>query len=282
MNPQPENAPRKSPLPTSAIERQVQNGDDANSAVSMDFRAASASDRLNRSSKLSFESSPVPIRTATARERLNRAGRFRFLSAFPICLSVSTVIVLMLNACGCSRDVRLSGRKLRAPNVRAVVHYGLNLDTQAAPEQVAYAALRAIHDDFRAANREAREEALDRQFDLAAGNEIVKQNRTGLSQEEYLFKVVNHWTPSISHYVNRFPTEWESAKSRLIRRDFKSSDGKTAGAEVLLEVDDPSGELNARAVVVVWLVQDTGFWRVTHVGFLPGKRVASVKTASGS
>lgn len=219
---------------------------------------------------------------AALRSRTFSSTKSTFLSAFPICLSVAAVVVLMLNACGCSRDVRLSGRKLRAPNVRAVVQYGLNLDTQAAPEQVAYAALRAIHDDFRAANREAREEALDRQFDLAAGNEIVKQNRTGLSPEEYLFKVVNHWTPSISHYVDRFPTDWESAKARLLRRDFKSSDGKTAGAEVLLEVDDPTGEPNARAVVVVWLVQDTGFWRVTHVGFLQGKRAAAVKTASGS
>lgn len=228
------------------------------------------------------ECEPRASASAAFRSLTISSAKRVFHSVFPVCLSLAVVVVSMLNACGCSRDVRLSGRKLRAPNVRAVVHYGLNLDTQAAPEQVAYAALRAIHDDFSAANRESREEALDRQFDLAAGNEIVKQNRTGLSPEEYLFKVVNQWTPSISHYVGRFPADWESAKSRLQRRDFKSSDGKTAGVEVLLEVDDPSGEPNARAVVVAWLVQDTGFWRVTHVGFLPGKRAASVKTASGT
>ena len=42
--------------------------------------------------------------------------------------------------------------------------------------------------------------------------------------------------------------------------------------ELAIEVDDPSGDPNARVVMLVWLAQDKGLWRVMHFGFDPETR----------
>lgn len=185
---------------------------------------------------------------------------------------------------GCGRDVRLAGQKLRQPTVQTVSMYGITLDESATPEQVAFAALRAVRDDVRAISEAAREEALDREFQLCAANEIANQNRTRLSRDEHLTRVMLAWAPTISHYVDQFPTSWDEAATRLVRR--ASTRSGSAGeaptaTEVLLEVRDPGGDPGGGAVLVVWLVQDSGYWRVTHLGFLPGKRtIASVASAA--
>ncbi len=171
---------------------------------------------------------------------------------------------------GCSRDVRLAGREIPTVSVRTVTLYGVTLDEHATPEQVAYVALRAIRDDFLASSRAAREDALEKQFDVSAAKLIESRNRTSLSRDEYVYHVVYRWTPTVSHYVHDFATDWEAAKARLIRRDSVtegSSDEDVRECEVRMEVDDPSGDPNARVVLVVWLAKDSGFWRVLHLGF---------------
>ena len=82
------------------------------------------------------------------------------------------------------------------------------------------------------------------------------------------------WTPTVSHYAHDFETDWDQAKTRLVRRDFPSTALKiaTGATKVVMEVDDPSGDRDACVVLVVWLVRDSGFWRVTHLGFETGKR----------
>ncbi len=182
----------------------------------------------------------------------------------------------------CSRDVRLTGKKLRNPKVETVTVYGQSLDQQAEPEKVAYATLRAIKEDFLAADPEAREEALDKQFSLCAPNAIIKKNTTANSGEEFLYNVVSRWTPAISHYVDQFPQDWDTAKTQLIKHDIKSMpDSKKGfdGVEVWLQVRD-SGAEHSEAIVVVWLVQESGYWRVVHVGFQQGKRTVGKKLAA--
>ena len=83
---------------------------------------------------------------------------------------------LLVGSTACRRDVRLADKKLRNPTVKAVSAYGMTLDEQASPQQVAFATLRAIRDDFLAPDREAREKALDIQFELCAANKISERN----------------------------------------------------------------------------------------------------------
>jgi hypothetical protein len=195
------------------------------------------------------------------------------------------VCVLLVSLTACTRDVRLTGKKLRSPEVRTVSHYGLTLDPQAEPERVAFAMLRAIHDDVRAAGAAAREEALDKQFDLCAANEIGKRNPTSAAKEEFLYGIVSKWAPAVAHYADLFPRDEDEARARLVRRDVKGGgDSRRVfeGVEVLLPVRDPGGAEHAGAVVAVWLVRDSGYWRVLQVGFHQGKRTLAAKPATNA
>ncbi len=174
---------------------------------------------------------------------------------------------------GCSQDARLAGHQIPSVTVRSVTHYGLTLDQQASPEEVAFVALRAIRDDFEAKTPRARKDALAIQFDLAAANEIQNRNRTSTSRDEFIYKAVRSWTPTVSHYAPNFETEWERAKPRLIRRESKEPvQPNVVACEMAMEVNDPGGDNNARVVLVVWLAKDSGLWRVTHLGFDPERR----------
>lgn len=198
-------------------------------------------------------------------------------------MRLGRVQVVMLFLCalgpamwtGCSRDVRLAGRKLRSVTVGTVTHYGVKLDEKASPQQVAYVVLRAIRDDFLAKSSEDREAALDRQFDLCAANVLDARKRGKISREELIYNVVYRWTPTVSHYSHDIETEWEKARERFVllaERPVTGSKNGQTECQVLMEVDDPSDDPNARAVLVVFLVKDSGFWRVSHLGFKPGRR----------
>lgn len=177
-------------------------------------------------------------------------------------------------ACG-SGDARLAGKNLRNPTVKAVTLYGLTLDQSASPEQVAFAALRAIREDAQAADSAAREAALDKQFDLCAADVLAAKNRTSIPRDQFLHSVVYHWTPTVSHYAADLETEWDKAAARLVERDIAPAKDNKDGVkecEVVMQVADPSGNPKASVVLIVWLAQDGGFWRVTHLGFDASRR----------
>jgi hypothetical protein len=179
--------------------------------------------------------------------------------------------------CACGRDARLAGQKIPTFKGGTVSHYGVTLDQQASPEQVAFVLLRAIREDFEADGHEEREKALAVQYDLPAANELQARNRTRAQRDEFIYKVVQRWTPTVAYYARNFDTDWNQAQNRLIRREGRSAPrSKLGGAscEVLLEVDDP-GDDRGRVVLTVWLVQDSGYWRVLHLGFQPARRVSS-------
>lgn len=195
-------------------------------------------------------------------------------------LTVATVGVLAV-WCGCGSDSRLAGRKVRSATVRSVTHYGLTLDQQASPEQVAFVLLRAIRDDVSAKSREDREAALDKQFDVCAANVLQKKNPTKLPRDEFIHGVVYHWAPTVAHYTGDFETEWDKAAARLVRKKSTAdSEASPEECEVRMELADPNGDPKARVVMVIWMVRDEGLWRVTHLGFDPTKRSLGNKGTS--
>jgi len=186
---------------------------------------------------------------------------------------------------GCGRDVRLADERLRDVTVRTVTHFGVTLDEDAEPEQVAYVLLRAIRDDFLAATPQEREKALDVQFDVAAANAITAGSQSSLTRNELLYYVVHMWTPTVSHYVHDFETEWEHAKERLRRAAVREANESKLGrreAQLVMEVKDPGGDPNASALLVVSLVEDNDYWRVMRLGFSPSARAFRSRTAAGN
>ena len=190
----------------------------------------------------------------------------------------SAWVVAVVVVGGCSRDANLAGKNVRSVQVQSVTHYGLTLHENAAPLKVAYVALRAIREDFVAKTPEEREVALGIQFDVCAANMIGNRNRTSISRDEFVYNVVYHWTPTVSHYVDQFPTDFQDAESRLIQSTVRLMTGEGARrmeCDVRLALVDPDGDPNAGVELIVWLLQDEEFWRVTHVGFDRKKRPVS-------
>lgn len=187
----------------------------------------------------------------------------------------TVVFACGVTAGGCSRDVRLAGRNVRSVTVGSVTHYGVTLDENASAEQVAFAVLRAIRDDFQAETTEDREAALDKQFDLCAANVLQSKNRRAMDRDEFIYNVVYRWTPTVSHYTGDFDTDWDAARKRFRRVISRTAEGDNVSPDecaVVMEVDDPNGDLNARVLLVVYMAKDSGFWRVTHLGFDPTRR----------
>lgn len=181
--------------------------------------------------------------------------------------------------CGCGRDVRLAGKKVRHVQVRPVSHFGLNLDEIATPEQVGFVAMRAIRDEMNASSPAAREAALDVQFDMAAVGAMASRNRTSLTRDEYIHHVVTHWTPTVSHYAWDFPVHFEAARSRLVNRGATKATGDgISETELAMVVHDPGGDPAANVVMRIWLAKDSGMWRVTHFGFEPRRTLTTSRT----
>lgn len=187
----------------------------------------------------------------------------------------------ILSGFACNRDVRLAGKRVRQVQVKPTAHYGVELNKDATPEQVAFVALRAIREDFFASDSKAREAALDIQFDVAAADVIAARNRTSLSRDDYVHHVVTHWTPAVDHYAHDFELELATATARFKNRGVtRSTAGDTQEVELAMEVSDPGNQATARVVMLVRLAQDAGLWRVLHVGFEPKRELASPSGSS--
>lgn len=178
---------------------------------------------------------------------------------------------------GCGRDARLADREIRDVTARTVTHYGVTLDQKATPQQVTYVLLRAIRDDFLAENAAARDAAIDKLLDVCAANEIYALHPPSLDRAETIYKVARRWTPTVAHYVDDFETEWDEANSRFTMRGPQPVANSTTGAnecQIIMELADPSADRDphANVLLIVKLVQDSGYWRVFRVGFTPLQR----------
>ena len=171
---------------------------------------------------------------------------------------------------GCSRDVHLAGRKIPHVKVGPVTIDGVTLDKKATPEQVAFAALRAIVDDVKAPTPQDREDPLARQFDLCAANVIAKYNRSSYDRDEFIYNVVYRWSPTVSFYINDFPKTQAEAERRFIVRPVSERDRVDPESEeiaIAMTVTPSEGDAHSQVIMMIWLARDEGLWRVVHFGF---------------
>ena len=191
-------------------------------------------------------------------------------------------VLVLIGAC--DRDARLAGRNLRDVTVKSVTHYDTTLDKNATPEEVTYVMLRAIRDDFKAKTREEREAALDILFDVSAAGYLARGSANELDRQETVFKIVNRWTPTVSHYVDDIETKWEKARVRLRVFGLESIRNRDDGAQqckIMTQLADPSGDPNAAVLLNIQLIQDSGYWRVLGLAYENSRRGLNPKTATG-
>ncbi len=197
-----------------------------------------------------------------------------------LCAAVMLVVVA-----GCQRDVRLADSKLRDVEVKTVQQYGLTLDKEASPKQVAFVLLHAMYQDFRAKDASARSKALDVQFEVCAADEIVAAARSNLKRKEVIYNLVYRWTPTVSYYIDSFPTTWDETEKHLTQSRIKPAKFSASGANMCEVVLPVEGAGKSNAVVSMLLIQDKGYWRVFQVGCIPGKlrstKVAANKISKG-
>jgi len=184
----------------------------------------------------------------------------------------------------CDRDARLAGRKLRDVTVGTVTHYGATLDKSATPKQVTYVLLRAIREDFKAKTLEERETALDKLLDVAATGYLTKGRANEIDRWETVFRIVNRWTPTVAHYVDDIETDWEKARVRLREiglEPIKNRSDGTQQCKVITQLADPSGDPNAAVILIIQLIQDSGYWRVLGLAYENSRRDLNPTTATG-
>ncbi|MCO6438102.1 MAG: hypothetical protein J5J06_13495 [Phycisphaerae bacterium] len=196
----------------------------------------------------------------------------RFATAL---VHVWSPILIAVALGGCARDARLADQHLRRPVVRTVEHFGIRLDKEATPKQVAYVLLRALHDDVFAKSAAERESALDVEFDVVAADQLRGNSKGSEAEDEALFRIVYHWAPAVGYYAKQLPVDWESAEKRFAQlgpRPVRRGGVDTEESYVLLELADPQGDPDASVVLNVSLVRDSGYWRVIRLAYEPSAR----------
>ncbi len=185
---------------------------------------------------------------------------------------MGTICALGALVSGCKEDHRSVGSEIRHVVVRTVVDQGLTLDQKSEPTEVVYALLCAIRDDYAAGeDGAAREAAFDRQLALCAPDHIFSRvYRRSVGRDDAVQRIVWRWAPTLGHYRDDFPTDWESARARLVVARTMTEERATGPlnvSRVLVELGSPSGEVNASVVAQFQLVREQGYWRVAQVGF---------------
>jgi hypothetical protein len=185
------------------------------------------------------------------------------------------VIVLGMVLTGCRRDARLADHALRDPDLGPVTAYGKTLDPTARPQEVVYVLLRAIADDYAAGDdRAAREAALDTQFAISAADWIKQRmggdRLTEQEQREQLYRVVQHWAPTLGFYRHDFTDEYHDLVQRMHVNYPLQASAKTEECTVYVNCTHPDPESagpRSGAVAIIRLIRVDGYWRVGWVGF---------------
>lgn len=185
--------------------------------------------------------------------------------------------------------------------VRTVDAYGVTLDEDASPQQVAYVLLRSIADDYAAARAkdfDAQRQAQELTFALAAPSKIeqrllasANQLNPGRSKESLgpdrdkkLFKTVHYWAPIVGHYVASFA---DIDLETLVRDSWVTitPDGRTAHVYYPVAHDPGETDLDKAetATISIEMVPEQAqaggpeYWRVARVQFL-GRQFTAPKT----
>lgn len=180
------------------------------------------------------------------------------------CCALAMVFLVPL---ACRRDPHLVGKDIKKVTVHTVAYYGRTLDQSANPQDVAYVLLHAIYDDMKAGgDDDKRQEALDKQLDVAAVDTIVQtymqaHSKSSLAPEEALYEMVYYWTPIAGHYVDSFDLDYAAALGKMS----KTLQSDTA-AQIFYPVQN-TGD-NSKATLVITLAKEKGYWRVSHLDYV--------------
>ncbi len=179
---------------------------------------------------------------------------------------------------GCSSE-----EEIPRAAVKPVTAYGITLDENATPKQVAFVLLRSIADDLHAAqahDTKGQKEALRLTYSLAAYSTIAR--RIGESPEEEadpaqakirdkrLYIFVKDWTPIVGYYVPSFDTDFKAAAQRM---QIRSQTGSTV--HILYEACHNPAETDPAkrqtATIEIELTKEpagaVSYWRVAKVSF---------------
>lgn len=176
--------------------------------------------------------------------------------------------------------------------VRTVEAYGVTLDADASPQQVAYVLFKSIADDYAAArvkDFDAQRKAQELTFALAAPSKIEerllesanqinpsrKKESLGPDRDKKLFKTVHYWAPIVGHYVASFA---DIDLETLVRESWVTitPDGRTAHVYYPVvhdpgEADPDKAETATISIEMVPEQAQAGgpeYWRVARVQFL--------------
>lgn len=191
---------------------------------------------------------------------------------------------LLLVGASCSRDVRLAGRDIpENVQVKTITEYGIFLDESATPKQVAFVLLRALKEDFLAASPKERAAALHVEFEVCAPETIVSKLPDILTHDELLYRVVDHWAPTVGLYVGDIDSSFEKMETRFVQRGLRQVTGAAEGVmecKILIVLNEPSGNPNAAVVLALAMIQEEKHWRVERLAFAP--TVRSLDTLSAA
>ena len=187
----------------------------------------------------------------------------------------------------------MADRRIPHVVVETVSDQGVELGPQASPQDVVYVLLHAIRDDVLAgADREARRQALLRQMGVCDADYIyelyqsIMGPRAVYSRDEWVYKKVHLWAPTLAYYVDSFDCDLGSAKARMsVRPTSRRENWPGETVQVDLPAADRAGQPGADVVVRVRLHKhQTGHWRVFHAGFAKKRPPApsAVPQAAGS
>jgi hypothetical protein len=219
------------------------------------------------------------MRNLARRAYMDRSTHHRRIRRLGAGLAVAGAAAAVLLAC--SKETVLRGETVRHVVVGPVTDQGIVLDENATPKQVTYVALKAIRDDVLAdGDHEAREAAFDRELAVCAPDAIFRHYRRffgsyPVERDESVHKCVRMWAPTLDRYVGNFDFDWPTAQQKMLQlKPRTSSPDEGQSVTVLLEAADPDPNVvgDASVVIRIELVQENGFWRVSHVGFHPRVR----------
>ena len=136
--------------------------------------------------------------------------------------------------------------------------------------------LKAIRDDILAGgDQETRQAALDRQFAVCDPDYLFDaynrayQDHAVYSRDEWVFKKVRLWAPTVSFYVAAFDFDFAKADALMSVRPtprYEKWSGETAMVE--LPTPDPQGNPNAAVIIQIRMHKHADqYWRVFQIGF---------------
>jgi len=195
------------------------------------------------------------------------------------------VISVTIALSGCTAEDQIPVAK-----AEVVTAYGLTLDENAEPKQVAYVLLRSLADDVKAAQRfkhAEQKEALHQTFALAAHSEmerrllailktVKKDASLGDERDKKLYEIVDKWAPIVAHYVNSFDTELDAALAKMKSRD--SADGKRV--HVYYPVAHEADAAEPEQVLDIELAEEpagnVSYWRVARIDYVSKAQIPSI------